>query len=207
MIQTVLSRVRLCSEASDRKETPLYETSSLSTYHAALAAMLAFAGPALAQTTDATTNAPLVPDPQTEVTALQTELSGAEVSAGAALAQIPDDPPVTVLQTELSGAEEAPGPGDPDGSGSATIIVIPPDTICYVLTAEGIEPATDAHIHVGPPGEAGPIVQGLEPPTFGASGGCIENPELVSNLQENPDAYYVNVHNEEYPAGAIRGQL
>ena len=171
----------------------------LLTTAAALAAMLAFAGPALAQTTDASTDAPLVPD-------LQTQLSGAEESAGAALAQIPDDPPVTVLQTELSGAEEVP-PGDPDGSGSATIIVIPPDTICYVLTAEGIEPATAAHIHVGPPGEAGPIVQGLAPPTFGASGGCIENPELVSNLQENPDDYYVNVHNEEYPAGAIRGQL
>ncbi len=172
----------------------------LLTTAAALAAMLAFAGPALAQTTDASTDAPLVPD-------LQTQLSGAEDSAGAALAQIPDDPPVTVLQTELSGAEEAPGPGDPDGSGSATVIVIPPDTICYVLTAEGIQPATAAHIHVGPPGQAGPIVQELAPPTFGASGGCVENTELVSNLQENPDDYYVNVHNAEYPAGAIRGQL
>jgi CHRD domain len=170
----------------------------LLTTAAALAAMLAFAGPALAQT----------PDPQTEVTALQTELlSDAEESAGAALAEIPDDPPVTVLQTELSGAEEAPGPGDPDGSGSATIIVIPPDTICYVLTAEGIQPARAAHIHEGEPGVAGPIVQELAPPTFGASGGCIENPELVSDLQENPDDYYVNVHNAEYPAGAIRGQL
>ena len=127
--------------------------------------------------------------------------------AGPALAQIPDDPPVTVLQTELSGEAEVPGPGDPDGSGSATIIVIPPDTVCYVLTAEGIEPATAAHIHVGGPEVAGPVVQGLEPPTNGASGGCIENPELVSNLQENSENYYVNVHNAEYPAGAIRGQL
>ena len=139
---------------------------------AALVAMLASAGPALAQSSSST-----------------------------------DNPPVTVLQTELSGEEEVP-PGDPDGSGSATIIVIPPDTICYVLTAEGIEPATLAHIHQGEPGEAGPVVQGLEPPTSGASGGCTEtDPELVSDLQENPDEYYVNVHNEEYPNGAIRGQL
>ena len=139
---------------------------------AALVAMLALAGPALAQSSSST-----------------------------------DDPPVTVLQTELSGEEEVP-PGDPDGSGSATVIVIPPDTICYTLTAEGIEPATAAHIHEAPPGEPGPVVLPLEPPTSGVSGGCTEaDPELVSNLQENPDEYYVNVHNEEYPNGAIRGQL
>ena len=162
---------------------------------AALAAMLAFAGPALAQTTDGLAEAALA----------QTT---AEHLAGEALAQTTaDEPPVTVLQTELSGAEEVPEPGDPDGSGSATIIVIPPDTICYVLTAEGIQPATAAHIHEGEPGVAGPIRQELAPPTYGASGGCVENPELVSNLQENPDDYYVNVHNAEYPAGAIRGQL
>ncbi len=173
----------------------------LLTTAAALAAMLAFAGPALAQT-DA--------DVLAEAALAQTP----DEFAAAALAQTTDDPlptndnpPVTVLQTELSGEAEVPGPGDPDGSGSATIIVIPPDTICYVLTAEGIQPATAAHIHEGPPGVAGPIVQGLAPPTYGASGGCVENPELVSNLQENPDAYYVNVHNAEYPAGAIRGQL
>jgi hypothetical protein len=161
----------------------------LLTTAAALAAMLAFAGPALAQT-------------------------DADALAGAAQAQTPNDPlpttdnpPVTVLQTELSGAEEVP-PGDPDGSGSATIIVIPPDRVCYVLTAENIEPATAAHIHSGDPGVAGPVEVPLEPPTNGASGGCTQaDPEDVSGLQENPGHYYVNVHNEEYPAGAIRGQL
>ena len=128
--------------------------------------------------------------------------------AGPALAQSStDNPPVTVLQTELSGEEEVP-PGDPDGSGSATVIVIPPDTICYTLTAEGIEPATAAHIHQGPPGVAGPVVLPLEPPTSGVSSGCSQaDPALVSGLQENPGGYYVNVHNEEYPEGAIRGQL
>ncbi len=118
-----------------------------------------------------------------------------------------DSPPVTVLQTELSGEEEVP-PGDPDGSGSATIIVIPPDRVCYVLTAENIAPATAAHIHQAPPGEPGPVVVPLAPPTYGASGGCTQaEPEVVSGLQENPGDYYVNVHNAEYPNGAIRGQL
>jgi CHRD domain len=179
----------------------------LLTTAAALAAMLAFAGPALAQT-----------DAQTDADALAeaAQAQATDALAGAALAQtdaddsLPtnDNPPVTVLQTELSGEEEVPGPGDPDGSGSATVIVIPPETICYVLTAEGIEPATAAHIHEGERGVAGDVVVPLNAPTFGASGGCTQaDPELVSDIQENPDDYYVNVHNAEYPAGAIRGQL
>jgi hypothetical protein len=119
-----------------------------------------------------------------------------------------DSPPVTVLQTELTGEEEVPGPGDPDGSGSATIILIRPNTICYTLTAENIAPATAAHIHEGERGVAGDVVVPLNPPTYGASGGCTQaDPELVSDIQENPENYYVNVHNAEYPNGAIRGQL
>ena len=137
-------------------------------------------------------------------------LSGAAVAQSSVVDNFNlDSPPVTVLRAELTGEEEVPGPGDPDGSGSATIIVIPStNTICYVLTAENIAPATAAHIHVGKRGEAGDVVVPLEPPTYGASGGCTQaDPELVSNIQENPENYYVNVHNEPYPAGAIRGQL
>jgi hypothetical protein len=136
-------------------------------------------------------------------------LSGAAVAQSSVVDNLDlDSPPVTVLRAELTGEEEVP-PGDPDGSGSATIIVIPStNTICYVLTAEDIAPATAAHIHVGERGEAGPPVVPLEPPTSGVSGGCTEaDPALVSELQENPENYYVNVHNEEYPEGAIRGQL
>ena len=152
--------------------------------------MLALAGPALAQSTGNQEE----PAP----TAAQTS---SDVSNSA------NNPPVTVLSTELTGEQEVPGPGDPDGSGQATVIVIPPETVCYVVTAQGIEPATAAHIHEAPAGEAGPVVAPLEAPTYGASGGCFEDPELVSGLQEEPENYYVNVHNEEYPAGAIRGQL
>jgi hypothetical protein len=136
-------------------------------------------------------------------------LSGAAVAQSSVVDNLDlDSPPVTVLRAELTGEEEVP-PGDPDGSGSATIIVIPStNTICYVLTAEDIAPATDAHIHEAPPGVAGPVVLPLEPPTSGVSGGCTQaDPALVSELQENPENYYVNVHNREYPEGAIRGQL
>jgi hypothetical protein len=113
----------------------------------------------------------------------------------------------TFLHAQMTGEQEVP-PGDPNGFGRATIILIPPDTVCYVLTANRIKPATAAHIHFGPPGVAGPIVVPLAPPTFGVSGGCTSaDPELVANIAAHPSQYYVNVHNAPYPEGAIRGQL
>ena len=133
--------------------------------------------------------------------------------AGPAAAQTADDPAMEetappVLSTALTGEEEVPGPGDPDGSGSSAIVPVSPDKVCFVLTASGIDPATDAHIHEAPPGEAGPIVLPLTPPTNGASGDCTEaEPALVSDLQQRPSDFYVNVHNEPFPEGAIRGQL
>jgi hypothetical protein len=133
------------------------------------------------------------------------------VLVGPASAQTADSSDLalpTVLRAQMAGEREVPGPGDPNGFGRATIILIPPDTICYVLTARRIAPATAAHIHEAPPGEAGDVVVELAPPTFGVSGGCTSaDPELVADIAANPSEYYVNVHNEPYPAGAIRGQL
>jgi len=113
-----------------------------------------------------------------------------------------------VLRTTMTGAQEVP-PADPDGRGTATIILLPDGrTLCYVLTAMAIEPATAAHIHRGPPGVAGPIVVPLSPPAFGVSSGCLLiDPALHQAIRANPHAYYVNVHNRPYPDGAIRGQL
>ena len=108
----------------------------------------------------------------------------------------------------LSGAAEVPGPGDMDGHGTAVIRV---DTdsgeICYRLIVRRIVPATMAHIHIGGPTDAGPVVQGLEPPTDGSSSGCVMNGALADAILANPANYYVNVHNPQFPGGAVRGQL
>ena len=79
--------------------------------------------------------------------------------------------------------------------------------ICYLVTARRIEPSTMAHIHVGAVGVAGPVVQALAPPARGFSAACVTNDQLADDLIDNPDEYYVNVHNAPYPNGVIRGQL
>ena len=112
--------------------------------------------------------------------------------------------------TSLWGANEVPGPGDPDGSGQAIIRVNQgKGQVCWTLMARKIAPATAAHIHVGGPDVAGPVVLGLTPPTDGRSDGCASDvdPMLIRELLRNPRGYYVNVHNADYPAGAVRGQL
>ena len=112
---------------------------------------------------------------------------------------------------QLSGASEVPGPGDPDGSGTAMLrLSLEAGEMCFDLTASNIGPATAAHIHEGAEGVAGEVVVPLEPaPAEGSSSGCISEVDkaLLQNIIENPEQYYVNVHNEEFPDGAIRGQL
>jgi glucose/arabinose dehydrogenase len=115
------------------------------------------------------------------------------------------------FSTEMSGELEAPGPSDPDGSGMANITVnLFKRQVCFALMVEDIAPATAAHIHIAPPGEPGPVVVPLNPPpTDGSSRGCANNvdAQLLRNILRHPEQYYVNVHNADFPAGAVRGQL
>lgn len=113
------------------------------------------------------------------------------------------------LTTTLLGANEIPGPGDPDGSGTATVRVnAGRGEICYSLAVTDIAPATAAHIHVGDAITAGPVVVALQAPTTGTSSGCTAvSRELARAIRSDPELYYVNVHNADYPAGALRGQL
>ena len=110
----------------------------------------------------------------------------------------------------LTGGAEVPGPGDPDGSGRAAVAFQADVDVCFTITASNITlPAVGAHIHRGAAGEAGPIVVALQPP--GADGrvdSCTTGERaLLSEIQANPAAFYVNVHTSDFPQGAIRGQL
>lgn len=114
-----------------------------------------------------------------------------------------------ILTASLTGAAERPGPGDPDGSGSITITINPGQKrICYELTVAGIETPTAAHIHIAPVTSPGPVVVPFPAPPIGASSGCIDvTSRQAAQLIAKPTAYYFNVHNATFPAGAIRGQL
>jgi hypothetical protein len=111
--------------------------------------------------------------------------------------------------TEMTGAEEAPGPGDPDGSGTARFTFNHGQgEVCFELTVENIAPATAAHIHRAPVGAPGPVVVPLTPPTDGSSSGCVDaDRALIKEIMQNPAAFYVNVHNADFMPGAVRGQL
>lgn len=113
------------------------------------------------------------------------------------------------FSTPLTGAEEAPGPGDPDGTGEVVMTLNHGQgEICFQLTVQNIAPATAAHIHRAPFGVAGPVVVGLAPPTSGFSSGCVSvDRDLIKEIIQNPEDFYVNVHNAAFPAGAVRGQL
>ncbi len=115
------------------------------------------------------------------------------------------------LTATLTGATEVPGPGDADGSGTATIRLNPGQgRVCFVLTASNITlPASGAHIHVAPAGTPGPVVVGLSPPdATGVSSGCVSaSRAVIKAILKNPSGYYVNIHTSDFPAGAIRGQL
>jgi len=111
--------------------------------------------------------------------------------------------------TQLTGPAEAPVPGDPAGSGSATVTVnFAEREVCYELTVSGIDTPTAAHIHKGVAGVAGPVVVPLETPEDGTSEGCEQiSAGLAAQILARPSRFYVNVHNEDFPAGAVRGQL
>ena len=114
------------------------------------------------------------------------------------------------LQVSMTGIQEAPGPGDPDGNGTAEIRVRSNSgEVCWNLFARAIGPATAAHIHRGDAGSAGPAVVPLTTPdAAGRSQGCTTvDPALAREIAHRAHGFYLNVHNGEHPGGAIRGQL
>jgi len=142
-----------------------------------------------------------------------------------------------VLQANLDGRQEVASgatnrriAGDPNGRGEAYVFGVDGDPaqqkLCYVVVVHKIAeldlaPGAPraAHIHRGAAGTNGPVIVNLAWPQGGQSADCLTvgetrggNPVFVNGgtpgeIFANPEGFYVNVHNGEYPAGAVRGQL
>jgi CHRD domain len=108
----------------------------------------------------------------------------------------------------LSGGQET-SAADVDGHGFFSYS-IDGATFCWTLSWQDIATPSAAHVHVGPRHVAGPVVIPLD--VDGVPGpdmvGCTTiSAELAAAISANPGGYYANVHNADFPAGAIRGQL
>lgn len=82
--------------------------------------------------------------------------------------------------------------------------------LCYDLELTDIPDSTAAHVHSGGLQDVGDIVIDLGWEKGAVEGGkCFEglDPELLKEIRENPRLYYVNVHSEDFPDGAARGQF
>ena len=138
--------------------------------------------------------------------------------------------------THLTGDEEFPV-RDTRAQGQATIkIASDEDSLVCKLMASNIDNVRQAHIHLGQPGENGPIVAFLYGPVPGGGGAqngrlsetTITKADLIGPLTGAPlsalteairnGSAYVNVHTDDgvappntgpgdFPGGEIRGQI
>jgi len=128
---------------------------------------------------------------------------------------------VTRLAATLTGANEVPGPGDPDGRGLA-LVRTGRERVCFALAWTRIAPPIFAHIHAGAAGVAGPVVvlffdvpelagapTAALPSTIAAAADAAggQDPAVLRDIRRHPANYYSNIHNLDFVAGAIRGQL
>ena len=104
--------------------------------------------------------------------------------------------------------------GDPNGTGTAELRLNQGQgEICFTYTVANVDTITAAHIHRGGPTVAGPIVVHTSPaPGDAADGtfsGCTTgvSKELIKEIRQNPEQFYVNAHNPAFPGGAVRGGL
>lgn len=111
----------------------------------------------------------------------------------------------TSLHASMNGKNET-AAGDPNGKGQAQIR-IKGRQVCWSVSYSKISKPSAGHIHKGPRGEDGAVVVALFTKA-GKRSGCVNTTTTLANdIAKNPGAYYVNLHNSAFPAGAIRGQL
>lgn len=140
---------------------------------------------------------------------------------GLALAMVVSLAPAGVAGTgeqftvSLSGDQVVPGPGDPDGGGGVLVTVGKTSgkegTFCFFADTSNVStPLTAVHLHRGPRGEEGELVLVLHgrSETDPDVSNCLTiDRDLEKDIRKNKENYYIDIHNEEFPDGAVRGQF
>ncbi|HLL64123.1 MAG TPA: CHRD domain-containing protein [Micromonosporaceae bacterium] len=118
------------------------------------------------------------------------------------------------LTAQLDGMQELPGAGDPDGRAVGFVRLRAKETVHYAFNWSAIAPPTAAHVHVGSVGQIGGAVvplfaapTGLPATLTGVNGEVRVESAVYKAINRRPWEYYLNLHNAEFPAGAVRGQL
>jgi hypothetical protein len=115
----------------------------------------------------------------------------------------------------MSGTQVVPGPGDPDGTANANVSLHFKKlrgryAVCAAINPQNVaRPITVLELHRGLAGEAGPVVAALTEGGADDLLGCafFDSKTLLRDIQANPEQYYLDAHNAEFPNGAIHGQL
>ena len=106
----------------------------------------------------------------------------------------------------LSGDQEVP-PATTTANGSGTIIVEADKSVRGSVITTGVD-GTAAHIHLGAPGNNGPVIIPLTKSgdsTWLVPAGAKLTDEQYQSFKAG--GLYVNVHSTKYKGGEIRGQL
>jgi len=119
---------------------------------------------------------------------------------------------VITFQLSISGDQEVPGPGDEDGQASGTLSIDDAtNLISWSFTYSNIANPAAMHIHTGAAGVGGGVFVPLNVDTSGDAGTLIGSTTgdaaSVMAILAAPSDYYVNIHNADFRAGAVRGQL
>lgn len=129
------------------------------------------------------------------------------------------------FKATMDSASEVPQPSGPASATGTATFDVQGQTIRYTVDAKGLgSPFTAAHIHVGDPGTAGPVVAPLSMTDSGggsASGSGTIDASAIKG--KNPDGSpmsmqdvitllgsgkaYVNVHTQNNKSGELRGQI
>lgn len=119
-----------------------------------------------------------------------------------------------VLAGDLDGSGPIPGPGHPSATGRFEAELVE-GTLCVDMVVTGLDSSvTEAHLHSGRPGEAGPVLVDIGPPSSTSettstwTDVCTGvDDAVIEDLADAPELAYTDIHSGSYPDGALRGQL